>query len=187
MILKFCYMIFAGYLIISVEGFFVERFLNICRNNRIFLQDLKRENSTYIKIKVLKNDFKELKNIAKKTKCKIKIERKIGIPFIANKYRKRKIFAVAFLVIAIFIFIITKFVWNIEVFGNEKIPKEEIIDLVKKYGIEIGTEKNALNLEKISNLIRLERNDLSWIGIKIKGTNVIVTVEEAIRNSRNNR
>ena len=50
MILKFCYMIFAGYLIISVEGFFVERFLNICRNNRIFLQDLKRENSTYIKI-----------------------------------------------------------------------------------------------------------------------------------------
>ena len=77
--------------------------------------------------------------------------------------------------------------WNIEVLGNEKIPKEEIIDLVKKYGIEIGTEKNALNLEKISNLIRLERNDLSWIGIKIKGTNVIVTVEEAIRNSRNNR
>ena len=43
MILKFCYMIFAGYLIISVEGFFVERFLNICRNNRIFLQDLKKK------------------------------------------------------------------------------------------------------------------------------------------------
>ena len=66
-------MIFAGYLIISVEGFFVERFLNICRNNRIFLQDLKRENSTYITVKILKSDFKEIRHIAKNTKCKIKI------------------------------------------------------------------------------------------------------------------
>ena len=54
MILRVIYMFFAGYVSIVVEGFFIERFLNICRNKKIFLQDLHRENSTYIKAKILK-------------------------------------------------------------------------------------------------------------------------------------
>lgn len=180
MILKIIYMFCAGYVDIKVEGFFIERFLNICRNKKIILQDMQREKSTYLKVKILKSDFKEIRHIAKTTKCKVKIEKKSGVPFFINRYRKRKIFAIAILVIAIFIFILTKFIWNIEVNGNEKISDEEIINLVSEYGIEIGKLKSNINTEKVSNQIRLERNDLSWIGIAIKGTNVIVTLEEAI-------
>lgn len=180
MILKLIYMFCAGYIIINVEGFFIERFLNICRNKKIILQDLQRENNTYIKAKILKSQFKEIRHIAKQTKCKVKIEKKLGMPFIINRYRKRKIFAVAAIVIAIFIFLITKFIWNIEVVGNKNISTEEILNIVNEYGIEIGKLKSNINTEKISNLIRLEREDLSWIGISIKGTNVIVTIEEAI-------
>lgn len=180
MILKIIYMFCAGYVDIKVEGFFIERFLNICRNKKIILQDMQREKSTYLKVKILKSDFKEIRHIAKTTKCKVKIEKKSGVPFFINRYRKRKIFAIAILVIAIFIFILTKFIWNIEVNGNEKISDEEIINLVSEYGIEIGKLKSNINTEKVSNQIRLNRNDLSWIGIAIKGTNVIVTLEEAI-------
>lgn len=180
MFLKLIYMFFAGYLNIIVEGFFIERFLNICRQKEIFLKDLHRENSTYIKMKILKSDFKEIRHIAKRTKCKVKIEKKSGVPFFINRYRKRKIFAIAGMVIAIFIFILTKFIWNIEVVGNEDISEDDIKALVSEYGIEVGTLKSKINTEKISNLIRLNREDLSWIGITVKGTNVIVTVEESI-------
>ena len=180
MFIKLIYMFFSGYLNIIIEGFFIERFLNICTQKEIFLKDLHRENSTYIKVKILKSDFKEIRSIAKKTKCKVKIEKKFGLPFFINRYRKRKIFAIASIVIAIFIFIATKFVWNIEVIGNEKISIEDIKKLVAEYGIEEGKLKSGINTEKISNLIRLNREDLAWIGITIKGTNVIVTVEESI-------
>lgn len=180
MFLKYIYMFLAGYLSIIVEGFFIERFLNICRQKEIFLKDLHRENSTYIKMKILKSDFKEILHIAKKTKCKVKIEKKSGVPFFINRYRKRKIFAIAGIVIAIFIFILTKFVWNIEIVGNEKISEEEVKNLLSEYDIEIGTLKSKINTEKVSNLIRLNREDLSWIGITVKGTNVIVTIEESI-------
>jgi len=171
----------AGYIDIKVEGFFIERFLNICRNKKIILQDLQREKSTYLKVKILKSDFKEIRHIAKITKCKVKIEKKSGIPFFINRYRKRKIFAIAVLVIAIFIFILTKFIWNIEVNGNKKIPDEEIIKLASEHGISVGKLKSNIDTEKISNKIRLKRDDLSWIGISIKGTNVIITLEEAIK------
>ena len=57
MLIKIIYMFFAGYVTVSIEGFFVERFLNICRNKQIILQDLHRENSTYVKVKILKSRF----------------------------------------------------------------------------------------------------------------------------------
>ncbi len=180
MIFKWIYMFFSGYVTVIVEGFFVERFINICRNKNIVLLDIKREDNTYLKIKILKSDFKDIRHIAKKTKCKIKIDSKSGIPFFVNKYRKRKVFAVAVLVIAIFIFISTKFVWNIEINGNEKIAEEEILELVSEYGITKGILKKNIDTYKISNSIRLERDDISWIGITLKGTNVIINIKEAI-------
>ena len=181
MILKIIYMFLVGSVRIKVEGFFIERFLNICRSQNIFIQDLQRKNSTYIVLRILKDDFKKIKNIAKKTKCKIKIERKYGVPFFLNKYRKRKIFAVAILVIAIFIFILTKFIWNVEIVGNKEIDINELKELVAEYGIEEGKLKSDINIDKISNLIRLRRNDISWVGITIKGTNVIISVEEVTK------
>ena len=179
MILQMIYMFLVGFVNISVEGFFIERFINICRDRKIILNNLCIQNNTYLKVRIPKDDFVQIKNIAKKTKCKVKIERKVGLPFIINKYRKRKIFLIAIILIAIFIFIITKFVWNIEVVGNNTIPKEEIIELVNRYGIKIGELKNNINTKKICNLIMIDREDIAWLGITIKGTNVIINIKEA--------
>lgn len=181
MIFKWIILFFYGYANIIVEGFFVERFINICMSKGIILQNLHREKSTILKAKILKSDFKKLKSIAKKTKCRVHIERKVGVPFILNRYRKRKVFAIALCVIAIFIFGITRFIWNIEVVGNESISKDDIIQEIKKYGIDIGKPKRKIEVEEITNAIRLERDDLSWLGIKVKGTNVIIEVVEATK------
>lgn len=180
MTFKWIYMLFSGYVTVIIEGFFVERFINICRSNNIVLLDIQREDSTYLKIKILKSDFKDIRHIAKRTKCKIKIDKKSGIPFFVNKYRKRKVFAIAVLVIAIFIFISTKFIWNIEINGNEKIAKEEILELVSEYGITKGMLKKKIDTDKISNSVRLERDDISWIGITLKGTNAIINIKEGV-------
>ena len=180
MIFKLIYMFFSGYVTIVIEGFFIERFINICRNNNIILLDIEKANSTYLKVKILKSDFKDIRHIAKKTKCKIKIQKKNGLPFFINKYKKRKIFAIAILVIAIFIFVSTKFIWNIQIDGNEKITEEEIISMISEFGLSTGVLKKDIDVDKISNSIRLERDDISWIGISIKGTSAIITVKEAI-------
>ncbi len=179
MIFRWLYLFLLGYTQIQVEGFFVERFINICMSKRIILQNLHREKSTILKANILKSDFKKIRAIARRTKCRVHIEKKIGVPFILNKYRKRKVFAVAVGVIAIFMFAITRFVWNIEIRGIENIPEEEILASIQEQGIDIGMLKGKLNVEQITNAIRLKRDDLSWIGIKIKGTNVIVEVVEA--------
>ena len=168
-----------GYVNISVEGYFIERFINICISKNILLWNLKRKKSSFLYANIGMKEFKKIKEIAKITKCRVKIENKKGLPFILHRYKKRKLFFTLLVVILLFIFSISNFIWNIEVIGNNTIQKEEIINQVKESGLHLGILKQKVNTKEIINNIRLQRNDIAWIGIHIKGTNAIIEVVEA--------
>lgn len=170
---------FKGYVRIRVEGFFIERFINMCISKRILLMDIQREKSSIMYAKVGLADYKKLRQIAKKTKSKVKIQSRKGLPFILHKYRKRKIFLALFMVIVIGIIISSNYIWNIEVVGNVNISTREIIQSLEASGLTIGTSKNDIDTDTIINKIRLSRDDVAWIGITVKGTNAIVKVKEA--------
>ena len=73
MFLKILFNYLSGFINITVEGFFVERFINNCINNKIFLWSIKRKGSTLMTANVSIREFKNIRTIAKKTKCKVKI------------------------------------------------------------------------------------------------------------------
>jgi len=171
--------VITGYVNIRVEGFFIERFINICKSKRILLNDIKREKSTTMFANVRIDDYKRLREVAKKTKSKIKIIDKSGLPFILHKYRKRKIFAVLFGFIIVSIVVLSNYIWNIEIEGNINISKEEIMQNLKESGLYIGISKNDLDTKSVVNKIRLNRDDIAWIGITVKGTNATIKIKES--------
>ena len=168
-----------GYINIVVEGYYIEKFINICRNKGIYLENLKREKTTIINANVHIKDFKNVAKIAKSNKCKIKIKEKRGLPFILNRYRKRKIFVISLLIMLLSLIALSKFIWNIEITGNVNISNDEILEIVKSEGLEIGKLKNKIDAKNIVEKIRLERSDVSWVGIKISGTNAIIEIVES--------
>lgn len=168
-----------GYITITVEGYYIERFINICRNKKIPIWNLRREKNVRLTLNIGINDFKEITRIGKKTKCKVKIVRKRGLPFIFNKYKKRKIF-VGFLFIFIALLIISSnFIWNIEIQIENDQQVENIYQDLIEAGLEVGKQKRKINTKEIINQIRLKRSDIAWIGIEMKGTNAIVKVVKA--------
>lgn len=168
-----------GYLRIEIEGYFVEKFINICISKNIFLWNIKRTKSTIAYTNIGIKDFRRINKIAKLTKCRVKIKTKKGLPFIFNKYKKRKIFFILLLLLIIAIISLSNFVWNIEITGNSKIQTNELLQSLEDEGLKSGTLKSKINTKEIINKIRLDRNDIAWIGIEIKGTNAIVKVVEA--------
>lgn len=168
-----------GYVRINIEGYFIERLMNLCSNNGIFMWNSKRNKTTLLEANVSIKDFKQIVKLSKQAKCKVNIKQKKGVPFIFNRYRKRKIFFFSLILIIVVIFSLSNFIWNIEVIGNEKINREEIIQTLKNEGLEIGTLKNKVNTKEIINKMRLDRDDLAWVGIDIKGTNAVIKVVEA--------
>ena len=168
-----------GYVRIYIEGFYIEKVINICKKNNIELSNVTRNKNTLIYGDVSVVNFRALAKIAKKNKCKVKIIRKSGIPFVVRRYRKRKIFAVTMVLICVCMFSLSKFVWNIEVVGLNNVAKDEILNIVKNEGLEIGKLKSKINLSKIVEQIRMERSDISWVGIKLSGTNVKIEIVES--------
>ncbi len=170
---------FWGYVKISVEGYFVERFMNICTSKQILLWNSKRKQATLVYTCISIKDFKRISKIAKQTKCKIKIEEKKGLPFLFHKYKKRKIFFFFLMFLVASMMVLSNFVWNIEIQGNETIDTEELLQTIEKEGLKIGVWKNDIDTKEIINKLRLDRDDLAWVGISMKGTNAIVKVVEA--------
>lgn len=168
-----------GFVNITVEGFFVERFINHCINQKVFLWAIKRKSSTLLTANININDFKKVRNIAKKTKCKININSKKGFPILLHKYRKRKLLLFLTIPVILAVLISSRFVWNIEVVGTEKISSQEIIRQLEEEGVCIGKKKSSIDSKKVINNIRLKREDISWMAIDLKGTNVIVNLVEA--------
>ncbi len=169
----------SGYVRITVEGFFIERFINLCLKKGILLWNSKRKKATLLEVNIPVKDFREVANLAKQTQNKIKIKSKKGVPFVAHRYKKRKIFFLFLCFIIIGILFLSNFVWNIEIVGNQNISKEELTQSLKEQGLNIGSFKNKIDTKQIISNMRLNRNDLAWIGIELKGTNAIIKVVEA--------
>ena len=109
-----------GYVNIKVEGYFLERFINICISKKIFLWNIKRKKSSLLYANISINDYKKIKQVAKKTKSRVKIEEKKGLPFILHKYRKRKIFLCLLFLVIIGLIVTSNVIWNIDVIENKK-------------------------------------------------------------------
>ena len=168
-----------GYLKIVVEGYYIERFINICTNKKILIWNLKRENGVKLYLNIGINDFKKISEVCRKTKCKVKIESKHGIPFLLQKYKKRKIFLLLLIIVAFCIYFSSNYVWNIEVIEENNKDLPNIMQDLQNAGLSVGTQKRKIDTKEIINSIRLNREDVAWMGIELKGTNAIVKVVKA--------
>lgn len=179
MIIKLILRLLLGYVRIGVEGYYVEKFINICTNRKILIWNLKRKNGVKLLLNIGINDFKNISKICKKTNCKVKIVKKRGLPFLLNKYKKRKIFLISLVIVFILIFISSKYIWNIEIKVQDDLEIENIQQDLENIGLKKGILKKNIDKPKIINEIRLKRNDISWVGIDIKGTSVQVNIAKA--------
>ena len=168
-----------GYLKISIEGYYIERFINICKNDKITIWNLKRNKNIKLTLNVRTSEFKKICKIARKTKCKVKIENKKGLPFLLHKYKKRKIFIVLLLILIILIGLSSNFVWNVDIVEENNQVLENISYDIENAGLKTGIPKAKVNTKEIINKIRLERKDVAWVGIELKGTNAIVKLVKA--------
>jgi len=167
-----------GIIKIKVEGFFIERFVNLCLQRDVQIWDVERINEGSINVKVYYNNLESISEIAETTHCKIEILEKKGVPFFVNRYKHRKIFVILIALIAVIISVMNMFVWKIEIKGNFTIPIEEIREVLIEVNIKAGMLKRDIDTEAAKLDIVLKRNDIAWVGINIHGNRVIVEVVE---------
>lgn len=179
MFIKIIFSYILGYLKVSIEGYYIEKFINICKSRKITIWNLNRKANIELDLNIRIKEFKEMCKVAKKTGCKVKIKNKKGVPFLIHKYKKRRIFIILLLIVLILIGISSMFVWNVDITEENNQNLENIKNDIEEAGLKTGTLKSNVNSKEIINKIRLKRNDVAWMGIELKGTNAVVKIVKA--------
>ena len=164
---------------IYVTGFSVERFVNLAVHKGVYIWDLKYyENGVEMKVSI--KAFRLLKNCAKKTKCKIKITGKVGYKFVAHRYRKRKILVYGIPFFVGILYLLSSFVWLLEIEGNDRIERTEIESFLEQGGLRLGSFKHRVDTKELEMGLKEAFPDISWINISMKGTKASVNLTEII-------
>ncbi len=168
---------FKKYIKLSFFGQSPERFLNLCKQKQIVIWGLESDTQQYTCYMDAK-EFHKIKPLARKAKVKIKILEKHGIPFILFRYRKRKLFLIGIMIALWIIFFLSRFIWNIEIIGNQSISEDVIYDYLKEKKIYHGMLKAKLDCEEICKEIRLDFYEIIWVSAALDGTSLIIEVRE---------
>ena len=120
------YKFIIGFLEVEFSGDITEVILNICAKHGISLWNIKRKDKK-IRCFMTVSSFRALPDIARKSGIRVHILKKIGLPFIINRYKRRFGIPVGAAVFFSFLYFMSCFVWNLKVEGNKAVPENEIL------------------------------------------------------------
>ncbi len=169
---------FKGYVAIIIEGVFPERFLNICARRGISLWNVKRLGKLSLRANVSVRGFRLLRPIAKKSRCGVKVSRRVGLRFYVHKHRKRKAFVFGAALFAVLLLVMTRFIWVIEVTGVHDLTRQQILEALEESGLKVGQLSAKINISDIQNTVITRQEKIAWLGITVKGTTAHVDVKE---------
>jgi similar to stage IV sporulation protein len=169
-----------GYVEFLVIGEAPERFVNMAASRGIYLWDITRISENSIVLKVRLDAVKPLRQIARRTKCRFHVSRRLGLPFFYKRLLRRKSMALGVLFFLGTLYFLSSFVWFIEVKGNEQLSTHEVLDVAAGAGLKKGVAKWALDTGSVEEAIADKLPLVSWTGVYIKGTKAIIDVAERI-------
>lgn len=126
--------------------------------------------------------FKLIRPFVKKTKTKVEILDKIGLPFFFYKYRKRKIFFLGIGIFAICLYALSLFIWKIEIEGNYTYTDEMFLKYLAKNKYTVGMKKNNVKSSEIEKKIMSKFEDVAWVTAEVTGTKLRLYFEETQEN-----
>lgn len=168
---------FRGYIKIRVSGYSPERFLNACSHKGIYLWGLSPVRGAYEMYTDAKS-LKKMKAVLKKTGTKAEIVGRYGLPFFLHRYRKRKVFFAGIFFCAVLIYILSLFVWEIDIEGNLRQTDEAILSFLDSENVHHGMPVSKVDCSKIAARIREEYEDIIWVSASIQGAKLVIQIKE---------
>lgn len=153
------------------------RFVNLCRNNGIELRYLvRRENA--IQMEIDAENFKKLRPLVRKTHVKIHILNRHGPAFFFYRHNRRWWFLLGMTVFAGMIYILSLFVWQIDIDGNRKYTDALILQALAQMDVKTGCRKSEIDLPEIEEELRIMYNEITWVSASITGTKLQIELRE---------
>lgn len=167
---------------VKISGDNAYRFFSVCSSmNTLFfdidlhlMDDTKEEYVFYVR----NSDINKLKEASLKTGINFEIIKEMGIFSVLKKNFRRKIFYVSILTAVILLYVLTMFIWQIQISGCVSRTETEIMAVLNTAGIRYGILRNKCDCEAIEDAIRNEFEDVLWVSAAVNGTGLFIQIKE---------
>lgn len=169
-----------GYVLFEARGVFIERFLNLVARDHIPVWEGCKRGEVYTGC-VPAGEYRRLRRHAKKTGVRLRVREKRGTPFQKRKLRGRTGVIVGCAIFFAFLFGMSKFIWRIEITGNEEMEDVVILQALETLDITSGTLRSSIDVRDCERKMLMLLPDLSWAALNIDGSALVVDLRESVQ------
>ena len=170
---------FRGYVILRLEGVYLERFLNGLRQAHIPVWGIRRREDRALELRIYRRDLVRLLPLRRRCRCRLNVEKRCGLPAWWHILGARRwMFFAAAVLLALVCFCSGR-VWYIEVEGCRNMDREVLLQTLADHGIGIGRPVKKLPLSDIGRRVGALYDEIAFLGLQCDGVFLKVTVREA--------
>lgn len=166
-----------GYVWVRLSGYSPERFLNLCGVNGIEIWNVRYQNGTYEFFMTAKG-FRASKPLMQKANVRLRISKKLGLPFFLHKNRKRKLLFGGFASFFLLLYLMSLFIWDISFEGNRQYTDDQLVRYFETQNIRYGMMKNKISCDQLEAALRNEFSEITWVSARVSGTRLLVKIKE---------
>lgn len=166
-----------GYMEIQMTGYSPERFLNLCSARGIEIWNLEQAEDGYRFFMLLK-DFRRVRPLVRKSGVRLKIRRRMGLPFFLRKNRGRVGFAAGAGLFFFILYGLSLFVWDIQIQGNRRYTDETVTDFLQEREVTWGMRKSQVDCQALESALRDYFPEITWAAARISGTRLLISIKE---------
>ncbi len=123
-------------------------------------------------------DLEEASRVAGSAQCAVEVERYVGLRQTLRGLKRRPVMVVGMVVVLAALVLLPRFVWTVQVQGNERVQTGEILHALEKFGVKFGAWGADIRSQDIKNRMMNELPELRWCAVNRTGGCVTVLVAE---------
>lgn len=168
----------SGIITIEARSLIPEKFINLLWQNGISARNVIKKDITTLNIDISLKDYIKLKDIAKRTKTKVKIVKRRGFAFFLIKIKRRIAFVIGIILFVGIIYYLSTFIWSIEINVDHNLTPYEIRQQLKSYGIRPGINKKNINVYEVEENLMRNNDNVMWVKARIDGAKLKISAME---------
>ncbi len=163
---------------VELLGGGTDRLLNACAEAGVPLWDIGFHGAACLHAGLWERDLPRLEKIAALCQCEMKTLELRGGSGSIGRVRARSRLAVFAAVGAMLLALSSLFIWDIEVVGNERLSKGEILRALADCGVSEGCFWPTADAERVRSAMLLRCEKLAWMTLNVRGSRATVLVLE---------
>lgn len=169
-----------GSVTLRVTGADPERFLNACARRGVCFWGAEPVDPVTLQVRVHADQCRQAEEIARRLMCETERERAEGVPFLLRRARRRYGFWAGMVLSLLTALLLSQFVLDIRVEGNETVPTAVILSRLRREGLRAGAFGPGLDEAAIAQQVLAGMPELAWMAVNLNGTRANVLVRERV-------